>query len=105
MEAFYPVVNISLLLSALTLPHFLGVLVLLRTRRYPKLAPFVGFLITTISSFFLLKLLIVKPATAADENMCGMGFLADMVLLLMLTFIQSAISFATQIYIYSKRAL
>lgn len=96
--------NLLLLLIALAMPQFLGILVHFRMKRFPKLACFTGFSITLILSLFLTLAVLFPPVepTEPGQYVCGLAAMAAMIIILFLTGVAAIVSIIAQYYFYRK---
>jgi cbb3-type cytochrome oxidase subunit 1 len=87
----------------LFLPQFLGILVHYRLKKFPELAYIVGFLLTTILSFYLL-IAVFMPKVEQNESMCG-GAAITVIFVVFFTFLQIIGSLFAQLWMKSRMTL
>lgn len=73
-------------------------------KRFPKLAYFVGFLLTTIVSFYFMALLFVIKAEPG-EYVCGLGRMVEGFLILFFTSFQMFVGVVAQFWIRARKIL
>ena len=95
MEDFYLILRLIFFVWILFLPQFLGVLVHYRIKKFPTLAYFVGFILTTILSFFLLLAISPKPSQEKFDG-CSLCIFAMLIFPVSFTFLQIIVSVIIQ---------
>lgn len=104
METMVLILRLLFFAWILFLPQFLGILVHYRMKRFPRLAYSVGFMLTTIVSFYFMVAVFVIKATPG-EYVCGLGGMVVGFLILFFTSIQMFISVMAQFWMRSRKIL
>ena len=104
MEDFYLILRLLFFAWILFVPQFLGVLVHYRMKRFPKFAYLIGFLLTTILSFYLMVAVFV-PKVQPDERVCGLGSMAMITSVLFFTFLQIIGGLFAQLWMRARKIL
>ncbi len=101
METIVFILRLLFFAWILFLPQFLGILVHYRMKRFPKLAYSVGFLLTTILSFFLLLAISPNPLQERYDG-CSLCIMIMLIFPVFFTFLQIIISIIIQSEIQNR---
>lgn len=104
METIFLILQILFFAWILFLPQFLGILVHYRMKRFPRLAYLLGFLLTTILSFFLLLAIFPKP-TQEETGGCGLWVMSMAIFVLFFTSLQIIGSLFAQLWVRARKIL
>ncbi len=104
MDTIDLILHLLIFAWILFLPQFIGVLVHYRMRGFPRIAYFVGFFLTTIFSFYLM-ITVFAIRVQPDEQVCGLGAMAEGFLILFFTSIQMFVSVFAQLWLRARKIL
>jgi hypothetical protein len=104
MEMLYGIVNLLIFITALLLPQFLGLLIHFRIKRFPRLACLIGFVITSVLSLFLFRVVLFSTPepVKSGEYVCGLAAMAAVMIILFFTGVQALFSIIAQYCFYRK---
>ena len=95
MEKIVLILRLLFFVWILFLPQFLGILVHYRMKQFPRLAYSVGFMLTTILSFFLLLAISPNPLQERFDG-CSLCIMIMLIFPVFFTFFQMIVSIIIQ---------